>query len=150
MTQTSSSRNIRASQRCVFEAISQIENMSAIVTGITHVEFLSEQRVGVGTRFTETRQMGKREGKTTLEVTEYVPDEMVRYVADQGGSVWDTVYRVVPVSEDEVELTLVMDAKAHKFMAKLINPLIKGMVAKVIEKDMDAVKSHCEGRGGEL
>ena len=144
MGQTSVSRRIRASQQSVFEAISRAENIAAIVADITHVEFLSEQMFGLGTRFIETRSMGKREAKTTLEVTEFVPDQRVRYVADTGGTIWDTIYRVVPVGQEEVELSLVMEARAYKLMAKLVNPLIKGMIARVIEKDMDAVKAHCE------
>ena len=37
-----------------------------------------------------------------------------------------------------------MDARAHKLPPKLMNPLIKGMVQKAVEKDMDAVKAYCE------
>ena len=37
-----------------------------------------------------------------------------------------------------------MDARPHKLLPKLVVPLMKGLVRKAIEKDMDAVKAHCE------
>ncbi len=144
MGTTTVTRTVRASQKSVFEAVSHIENFSKIVPAITKVEFLSENKTGVGARFKETRLMGKREGTTTLEVTEYVPHERTRIVSDEGGTIWDTTFTVTPAGEGEVELKMVMEANAYKFLAKLINPLIKGMIKKFIESDMDAVKAHCE------
>ena len=111
---------------------------------IIRVEFLSEQKTGVGTRFRETRRMGKRESSTDLEVTEYVPKERVRIVADQGGTIWDTVFTVQGMPGGGVELAVVMEARAYRLLAKLFNPLIKGMVRKAIEKDLNAVKAHHE------
>ncbi len=113
---------------------------------IVNVEFLTEQRKGVGTRFRETRLMGKRKGSAELEVTEYVENERTRLVSDQGGTIWDTVFTVQPAAEG-VELKMVMDANAYKLLAKLLNPLIKWMIRKFIEQDMDAVKSYCEQGG---
>lgn len=43
---------------------------------------------------------------------------------------------------------MVMDANAYRLLAKLFNPLIKGMIRKFIEKDMDAVKAYCERTAG--
>jgi len=144
MSTTTVTRTICASAESVFEAVAHIENFSKIVPEIRKVEFLSEQKFGVGARFKETRLMGKREGTTTIEVTEYASPERVRMVADEGGTIWDTTFTIRPTAADQVELVMVMEARAHKFFAKLINPLIKGMIRKFIEKDLDAVKAHCE------
>jgi uncharacterized protein YndB with AHSA1/START domain len=144
MTTTTVTRTIQASIESVYEAVAHIENFQAICPHITNVEFLSENKTGVGARFTETRQMGKREGKTTLEVTEYVPNERIRLVSDQGGTIWDTVFTTKPSGSGSVELNMVMEAKAYKFLAKLVNPLLKGMIRRFVEKDLDAVKAHCE------
>lgn len=70
--------------------------------------------------------------------------EEVRLVSDQGGTIWDTVFTTRPMGEGVVELEMVMDARAYKLPAKLLNPLIKGFIRKAIEKDLDAVKAHCE------
>ena len=144
MGRTTVSRTIQAPIETVFDTVAHIENYSKAVPHITKVELLSDTRSGVGTRFRETRLMGKREVSTELRVTEYVANDHVRLVTDQGGTVWDTVFTVQPAADGAVELTMVMDANAHKLMAKIMNPLIKGMVQRHIEKDMDAVKAYCE------
>lgn len=81
MTQTIVTRRIDAPIERVFDTVCDIGNFSQAIPDIVNVEFTSETRRGVGTRFKETR---------------------------------------------------------------LMNPLIKGMIKKAIEKDMDSVKSFCE------
>ena len=144
MGRTTVSRTIHAPIGKVFDTVAHIENFSKAVPAIVRVEFVTEQKSGVGTRFRETRLMGKREATTELEVKEYVENERIRIVADQGGTIWDTVFTVTPAGEGAVELEMVMDANAYRFLAKLFNPLIKGMIRKFIEQDMDAVKAYCE------
>jgi len=60
-------------------------------------------------------------------------------------TVFDTVFTTREV-DGQAELTMVMEANAHKLLPRLLNPLIKGMIQKLIEKDMDAVKAYCEAR----
>lgn len=69
-----------------------------------------------------------------------------RLVSDTHGAVWDTVFSVKPATGGGVELTLVMDANAYEILPNLMNPLIKGMIQKAIEKDMDTVKAYCEAK----
>ena len=144
MGRTEVTRTIEAPIESVFETVAHIQNFKKVVPDIVNVEFLTDQETGVGTKFRETRMMGKREASTVLEVTEYVPNERVRMVADQGGTIWDSIFTTTPAGDGKVELRMTMDANAYKFAAKLINPMIKGFVQKAIEKDMDAVKAYCE------
>ena len=138
-------RVIAAPIDVVFDAISDVRNFSQAVSHITHIEFLTDQRVGVGTRFRETREMNGRSQTVELEVAEYVENEQIRMISDAGGTVWDTVFTVAPVG-DVVEMKMVMEAKPHKFLAKIMNLLIRSMVVKAVEADMDAVKVYCESR----
>lgn len=108
------------------------------------VEFLSENKSGIGARFRETRLMRGKEVSTELEVTEFVQDSPVRLVADSHGTVWDTLFEVSP-NNGGTELTMTMDARAYRLLPKILNPLMKGMVRRAIEQDMDMVKSFCEG-----
>ena len=64
-------------------------------------------------------------------------------VADSHGTVWDSLF-TVKSDGGSTALELTMDARPHKLLPKLMNPLIKGMVQKAVEKDMDAVKAYCE------
>ena len=50
-------------------------------------------------------------------------------------------------SGGRTNLTMTMDARAHKLLPKLLNPLFRRMIAKAVERDMDLVKSACEEPG---
>ena len=144
MTRITATRSINAPIDVVFKAVADIDNLPKTSKEIVKIEFLTDQKSGIGTRFRETRLMnGKKEMVTELEVTEYVENDRTRMVADSHGTIWDTLFSVKEV-DGETELTLAMDAKPHKFLPKLMNPLMKGVFRKGIEKHMDVVKSYCE------
>ncbi len=143
MSQTTVVRTIDAPIEKVFDTVAHVENFAKAVPHIVRTEFLSDVTSGVGTRFRETRRMHGKETTTDLEVTEYIANRRVRILADAGGTVWDTVFEVVPEA-DHVTLTVSMDARAYRLIPKLINPFIRGFVQKAIESDMDAVKVYCE------
>ncbi len=147
MTRTVIKRIIRAPVGRVFGVVSDIAQFSEAIPHIVNVEMLSGNTVGVGARFRETRLMRGREATTELVVTEYEADRRVRFVSDEGGTIWDTVFSVEPIGTERTQLTMIMDAKAYKLRARLINPLIRGMIARAIEDDMDAVKVYCEYPG---
>ena len=148
MIRTELSRTIDAPIGVVFTTIADISNFSKAVPHIEHVEFLSEVKTGVGARFRETRLMGKRKASTVLEVTEYVPDERVRFVSDQGGTIWDTTFTVQPGADGRgTRLDMVMEARPYKLIARLVTPLMKGVVAKAIAEDLDATKAYAEAAG---
>ncbi|MFQ5627145.1 MAG: SRPBCC family protein [bacterium] len=136
-------RTINAPIDKVFKTVSDINNFSKAIPHIVKAEIISDIKSGVGTRFSETRLMKGKEATEEMEVTEYVENDRVRIVCDSHGTVWDSLFTVASVN-DQTELTLSMDAKSYKFMAKLMNPMIKGMLGKALEADMDAVKVYCE------
>ena len=136
-------RRIDAPLDLVFRTVAEIDNFRRAVPHIVDVEFLGDQRVGVGTRFRETRRVGSHEATTELEVTEYETDRHVRLVADSHGTVWDSIFRVRQVG-GQCELEMVMEARPHQLVAKLTVPMAMKSVAKTIEKDLDAVQSYCE------
>lgn len=136
-------RLISAPIEKVFETISGPEGFCQAVPHITKIEFLTDQQGGAGTRFRETRIMNGREATVELKIEELVKNQKVRMVSDAGGTVWDTVFTVCQKG-DQVEMHMAMQAKPHKLMARLINPLIRSMVVKGVEGDMDSIKSFCE------
>ncbi|MGN8226138.1 SRPBCC family protein [Gracilimonas sp. BCB1] len=136
-------KRIHAPKELVFKTVSDIKNFSKAVPDIINVEFLTDQEYGVGTKFRETRDMNGRKASTELEVTELVENAHIRIVSDTMGTVWDSLF-TVEKKEDGTELTLIMDAKSYKIMSKIINPLMKGIMKKALEKDMEAVKNYCE------
>ena len=143
MSRITITKNINAPVETVFKTVADIDSYSKAVPHIVKIEILSDVKSGVGARFRETRLMKGREAATELEVTEYVENEHVRLVADSHGTIWDSIFTVSPANGG-VDLKLTMDARAYKLLPKLLNPLIKGMIAKGVESDMDAVKAYCE------
>lgn len=143
MTRTTVTRTIDAPVERVFSVVADIRNFSQAIEHIERVEFLSESKVGVGTRFRETRNMKGREATVELEVTEYVENDHIRLVSDAHGTIWDTVF-TVREKGGATELQMVMDAKAKKLLSKLLNPMLKGMIQKAVEQDLDSVKAYCE------
>jgi len=137
-------RRVRAPLERVFDMVAHVERFREAVPEIVDVEFIGPTRKGVGTRFRETRRMGKRRATVELEVQEYVENDRVRIVSDAGGSVWDSLFTVAPADEGEVELTMVMEDRAYRLPAKLFNPLIRGTIRRAVERDLDAVKAACE------
>ena len=143
MANVTVTRRIDAPADVVFRTVAHVEQFSEAVPHILRVEFLSEAKSGVGARFRETRMMMGSEASTELEVTEHVENERVRIVSEAGGTLWDTVFTVVPDGEG-TELKMVMDARPRTTSARMTLPLIIGAVRKAVEQDMDAVKSFCE------
>jgi len=143
MTRMIVRRTIDAPIDVVFKTVADINRFSQAIPHIVKVEILSDVKLGVGTRFRETRLMKGKEAVTELEVTEYTENDRVRIVADSHGTVWDTLF-TVESSNGHTELTMTMDAKAFKLLPKLMNPLVKGIIKKAVAKDMDAVKAFCE------
>ena len=143
MSRTTVRRTIDAPVDFVFRTVAEIDNFSKAIPHIVNVEFLSDARNGVGSRFRETRLMMGREASTVLEVTEYVENERVRLVSDEGGTIWDSVFTVTSV-DDGTELTLVMDAAPYTFKSKILTPIMKLVIRMGLVKDMDAVKEYCE------
>ncbi len=143
MSSLTATKLITAPVELVFRTISDVREFANISSDVVKVEFVSEARSGAGTIFRETRKVDGAENTVELEITEYVLNERVRFVADSHGTIWDSVYTVTSDGR-ATTVTLTMDARPYKLAAKLMNPLVKGMVLKALEKDMDAVKSHCE------
>ncbi len=145
MTRITVTRTIDAPVEAVFKTVADIRQFSKAVPHIVRFEFLSDVKSGAGTRFRETRLMKGKEMTTELEVTEYLENDRVRIVADTHGTVWDTVFAVKPEG-GHTALTMTMDAKTDKWIPKIINFLISGMLKKAVERDMDLVKAFCETR----
>lgn len=143
MAKTNETRAINAPVEKVFETVAHIENFSKAIPHITNVEMLSDAKRGVGAKFRETRVINGKEGKATLEVTEYVENERVRFVSDEGGVIWDSVFTFKPEGEGST-ISLEMEAKPYKLMSRLMAPLIMGIVGKAVAGDMDAIKIYCE------
>lgn len=140
---------IDAPVETVWSAISNIEGLPEREEAVEKIEFLTHQTSDAGTRFRETRSMGSRSVETELEITEWEPNESIRFVSDTGGTVWDTVYRCQPEGAgSSTRLEIDMDARPHKFTARLMLRLILPVVGKGMAKHLASLKAYCESKVG--
>lgn len=144
MVRVTVERQIQAPVEAVFQAVTDLPNLPETMPEIVDVEFLTEQTAGIGTRFRESRRMGKRVHVTELEVIELVANEHTRMVADSGGTIWDTTMTVRPVDGGGTSLEIAMDCRGHTLVTKIMNPVMKGLFRKGLDTHIDAVKAYCE------
>lgn len=149
MSQITVARTIRAPIAEVFRVITDIENLPASNPDVIRVEFLSDQHRGAGTRFLETRGGKRKQVVTELELTECEENERARFVSDMGGTIWDTMFSFRPKGSpqgSETQLEIRLDARPYKLLAKIMNPLINGMVRKGMQSHIDSIGDYCEGQ----
>lgn len=127
----------------MFRTVAYVEGLPESNPDVLRVEFLGDQKTGVGTRFMETRRMGKRENQTELKITEWDEPRRVRMVTESGGTLWDTVF-TIDAQGTACELTVDMQATPRKFAARLMLPLIRGMITKGMNKHIDDLVVFCE------
>ena len=145
MTTITVRRSIAAPATRVFEVASDIERFPEANPDVLGVEFVTERREGVGTRFRETRRQGSKEMVTELEVTEFDPAaRRIRMVTDMGGTIWDTVFEVRE-SGSGAEVVATMDCRAHALLSKVLNPILKPLFKRGMERHFDSFQAHCEG-----
>ena len=143
MPQITVKRKISAPPEVVFDAVANVANLPDTNPDIVKVRFLTEQRSGVGTRFVETRSMNGKEMETELEITESDDKSHIRFVTDSHGTVWDTVFTVLP-DDDGSKLEIAMDARPHKLLPKLMTPLMRGFFRKGMQKHVEQFAAYCE------
>jgi uncharacterized protein YndB with AHSA1/START domain len=143
MAKVQVTRTIKAPVSRVFQAFTDIENMPNTSPEILRTEFLGETRVGAGTKFREVRLNNNKEMAFDLEVLAYEKEKLIRMVNDTHGTTWDTTI-TFQKQGDSTDLNLVMEAKAFELLPRILNPLLKGLYRKNLEKHVTNLQSYCE------
>lgn len=90
--------------------------------------------------------MGNRENTTVLEITRYEPPQtshagIVSFIADAGGTIWDSTFTISPNSGGS-KVNLVMTATAKNPLAAVMNWFMKGMIKRGLENDLSNLAKH--------
>jgi hypothetical protein len=109
-------------------------------------EVLTSQRTGKGTTFRETRRMGRRTASTELTVSEFEPNHRIRLDSVVCGARWSTLFTLESAGSS-VGLNICTATIPQNFAARLLLPLMLGMVRKALDSDLDAIKRYCEQSG---
>ncbi|MDT9700803.1 SRPBCC family protein [Streptomyces sp. P17] len=146
-------RRIAADQGTVWAALTDLQGMEHVLTGVSKIEVLSGDGFGVGTRWRETRRMFGRDATEEMWVTACDPPERYVVEAESHGTHYlsEWVLRAHGPVTTTVGMTFTAQAPSRGAMgvlAKILGGLGARAVSKAIAKDLDDVAAAVEGRTG--
>ena len=139
-------RTVDASVANVFRVYSDFGNAAERIDGIQKIEILTDETVGVGTRFRETRIMFGRESTEEMEITEFEPNKKYTVEAFSCGAHFQTVFRFEP-NGNSTNVQMELNTRSVSLLAKLMSPLgflMAGSMKKMFASDIDQLKQYCE------
>lgn len=142
-------RRIEAPVETSFAAFTDFDFAADTIDGIQRFEVLTDGPFGMGTRFRETRLMGKKERTEEMEVTAFEAGKSYTMSANSCGCEmhFDHSFRAV---DGGTEFEMAGRMKALSLGAKLTTPLwplMKGWMIKCVNKDLDQMIAAIEAGG---
>lgn len=134
---------VEAPAEIVFVKASDIEGSPVHQPKIKRIEVLTQGPVGIGTRWNETRAMGKKEATVTLEITEFDPPRSYTVECDSAGTHYTTTMSI-ETAGDASTLRAKVQAKPGGFLAGLLAKMVMGMMRKEIHEDLLCIKRASE------
>lgn len=144
------SRILPATPDVAFAACTDLARAPQRIRGITKLEVLGDGRVGLGTRFRETRVMFGRESTEAMEITEWSPPQSFVVEADSHGTQYRTRFSFEPAGSEATRVTLRFGATPRSFVGKVMGFLFSGMrksVEKCLVDDLDDIAAWLETPG---
>lgn len=143
-------RRIAAGQRRVWEALTDLQGMERVLSGVSKVEILTDGAFDVGTRWRETRRMFGKDATEEMWVTASEPPERYVVEAQSRGTryVSEWLLRADGPSATTVRMTFSAEAPGGVMglLAKILGGVGARAVSRAIAKDLDDVASSVEGR----
>lgn len=138
---------INGSKAAVWDAITNIEDASEIISGIESIEILEKPANGlVGLRWRETRMLFGKPATVEKWITDAAENEFYKTKAEDGGFVFLTTKRIAQ-SSGGVTLTESHESKPRSIVAKLQVPMLflfKGVIKKALLQDLNDIKTAVE------
>ena len=127
-----SSWMIRSAPDRAFRASSPTVGVQSAIPDGLSVEFLSDARSGVGTKFRSIRMTKGKPTAFEQEVTDFVPGQCVCMVNWTHGTLWHSTFQVEPEGAS-TRLTLTMDAKSERLLGKVMTLHCPDWVAEALD-----------------
>lgn len=131
----------------VFAASTNIPSAAGFISGINDIEMLTDDPVGRGTKWRETRTMFGRTASETMWITEWDPPTRYVVEARSHGTHYLTPITLESLGEDRTKITMSFGATPESFMAKIMMKIFSGMtkhVCKALQQDLTDLKAYCE------
>ncbi|MEV8531722.1 SRPBCC family protein [Streptomyces sp. NPDC051211] len=148
-SEVSVEREIAAPAETVWQALTDLESMPLVLSGVDSVEVLTPGPFGVGTRWRETRRMFGKAATEEMWVT--VCDAPARYVveADNSGMHYVSEFRLIERAPGSTTVRMTFSAQPQPggklpLLARLLGGLGAKAVAKAITKDLADVAASVE------
>ena len=141
-------KQIDAPVHDVFAVMSDIPNAANTISGITDIEMLTEDPVGVGTRWRETRIMFGKSTTEEMGITAFTPDESYVVESDSCGTRYRSTIRFLE-SHGGTKVQMEFGATPQSLFAKMMQPLggmFAGTIRKCLLDDLNDAKLACESR----
>ncbi len=130
----------------VFRTFADPDRAVEVVPCILSVERLPGPTEGVGARFKETRQHGKRSMTMEFEVAEFDAPHTQRIKCMEHGTMWDSTFKFKE-APGGTHVRIEMNALGMSLLPRLLNPLMKPLFRKGIQGHLDAVHEFFESGG---
>jgi len=139
-------RTVNAPIDNVFRVYSDFANAAARIDGIENIEILTDDPIGKGTRFRETRIMFGRESTEEMEITEFEQNKKYIVEANSCGAHFQTIFQFQP-NGGSTNVKVELNTRSVTLFAKLMSPLgflMASSMKKCFSSDIDQLKQYCE------
>ncbi|KGP91003.1 hypothetical protein N780_17135 [Pontibacillus chungwhensis BH030062] len=127
----------------VFAFTTNIEHFKDVMPNVVQMESITDGAFGVGTKLKETREIKGRQGTSTIEVIEYVPNE--RYSVRSALEGLETIYRYsFHEEENQTRLELECELKTSALKMKMIKPIFKRTLQREDKEHLELIKKALE------
>lgn len=137
---------INATKVEVFNAFTDLKNLSKNIRAIKSIKLLTPGEVGIGSKFKETRIMFGKESSETMEITQFSPPDYFKEEAQSNGMHYATEWRFIDEG-GKTKVSIDFSGTATTLTAKLLNLLftfMAGGMKKAFLADMDDLKKILE------
>jgi uncharacterized protein YndB with AHSA1/START domain len=128
----------------IFEYISNPENTSQWQSGVLEMEQTSKGPRGVGTTIRESRRFLGRQMDSTLEITAYEPNRIIKQKSTSGPMALETSF-VFESVEGGTKVTLGGEGDSRGFF-KLADPLVSRIAKRQLVADIANLKDMLESQ----
>jgi hypothetical protein len=139
---------VNGSKAAIWAAITNIENASAIISGIENIEVLEKPANGlVGLKWRETRMLFGKPATAEKWITDAAENEFYKTRAEDNGFVFLSTIRISE-SSGRITLTSSHESQPQGIVARIMSIpmglLFKGVAKKALLQDLNDIKSAVE------
>ena len=119
---------IAAAPQTIFDFMIEPANASKVMDNVTNNEWVTDDPVGVGSRFRETRVMNGKEATSEIEITAYEPPHRYSATSTMSGITASYHYTLAPERDGtRIDLTAEVSGSGVK---KLMVPIVVGFMKR--------------------